>query len=446
VGIVGRVVVHRLSGARRAVPAALLASTFAAIGCRGGESASDPQPQKGDSAPSLSAANSVPLVEASAPATVAVPPPSAPVPSAAAVALPGDASAAFCRVLQGPVALPIRGPATLIARPDRLDVVLDDNGRPRVVPFLAGSSAGTVAAAHEPADAGPTPMEGRSGRSLTPCAVAGEIAFCPDRTGGIHRASLSGEGDRIVASGRTGTRVAAALLAGGHAALAYLASRQTSEGWVSEAWLEVDDEVPLRLSEDGSGATAVELARRGGSLLALSIDARAALTAMHARPVAYDHGARLGEDQVVFVGGPGDRRTAASLVLPETGPGWALLPIARDMAEFGLAVVRLDDPPRVDEPVVWSMYPNGLDPAPVAASADGHRTWIARVRPEAAAPGAARVLELCEGTPEGTLTPRQVVPTAASPTDVSLALGPRAELWLSWVDASGSWIERLACR
>jgi len=350
--------------------------------------------------------------------------------------------------VQGPVALPIRGPATLIARADRLDAVLDDDGRPRVVPFrtTSGSSAGSLAAAHDPVDVGPPPEPGRSGRSLTPCAVAGEIAFCPDRTGGIHRASLSGEGDRIVASGRIGTRVAAALLAGGHAALAYLASRQTSEGWVSEAWLEVDDEVPLRLSEDGSGATAVELARRGASLLALSIDARAALTAMHARLVGYDHGARLGEDQVVFVGGPGDRRTAASLVLPETGPGWALLPIARDMAEFGLAVVRLDDPPRVDEPVVWSMYPNGLDPAPVAASADGHRTWVARVRPEAAAPGAARVLELCEGTQEGTLTPRQVVPTAASPSDVSLAFGARAELWLSWVDASGSWIERLACR
>jgi hypothetical protein len=342
--------------------------------------------------------------------------------------------------------LPLRGPATLIARADRLDAVLDDDGRPRVVPFPAasGSPAGSLAAAREPVDVGPPPKEGH--RSMTPCAVAGETAFCPDHTGGIHRASLGGEGDRIVASGRTGTRVAAALLAGGHAALAYLASRQTSEGWVSEAWLEVDDEVPIRLSEDGSGATAVELARRGGALLALSIDARAALTAMHARPVGYDHGARLGEDQVVFVGGPGDRRTAASLVLPESGPGWALLPIARDLAEFGLAVVRLDDPPKVDEPVVWSMYPNGLDPAPVAASADGHRTWVARVRPEAAAPGAARVLELCEATAEGTLTPRDIVPTAASPTSVSLAFGPRAELWVSWVDASGSWIERLACR
>jgi hypothetical protein len=352
-----------------------------------------------------------------------------------------DASATFCRAVRGPVALPIRGAAALVARGDRVDAVLDDDGRPRVVTFAAAPAASSgPLAAPEPADAGaPNGL-------WMPCATAGEVAFCPDRSGAIHRASLTGEGDRIVASGRTGTRVAAGTLAGGHAALAYLASRKTTEGWVSEAWLAVDDEAPVRLSEDGSGATAVDLASRGGSLVALSVDARAALTALHARPVTYDGGVRLGEDAVVFVGGPGDRRTAASLILPPAGPGLALLPIAKDMGDFGLAVVRLDDPPRVDEPVIWSMYPNGLDPAPVAAASGGGRTWIARVRPQAADPTAPHVLELCEAAADGALTPRDVIPTAASPGDVSLALGPHGELWLAWVDAAGSWLERLTCR
>ena len=251
--------------------------------------------------------------------------------------------------------------------------------------------------------------------------VVGEVAFCPDPTGAVHRARLTGEDDKIVASGRIGTRVAASALAGAHTALAYLASRKTSEGWVSEAWLAVDDDLPVRISEDGSGATAVDLASRGASLLALTVDARTALTAMHARPVAYEHAARLGEDVVVFVGGPGDRRTAAytraSAEPDRPGP---CLPIAKDTEEFGLATVRVDDPPRVDEPVAWSMYPNGLDPAAIASAGAGGHTWVARVRPEAAAPGASHVLELGDLAADGTFAPRAVVPTADTPSDVSL--------------------------
>jgi hypothetical protein len=353
-----------------------------------------------------------------------------------------DGAAGSCRAVRGPVELPIRAPATFVVRGDRVDAVLDDDGRPRVVSFTAAPLASPLTSPPLREQA-----EGAQGRgSRLQCATAGEVAFCPDRAGAVHRSGLSGDGDRIVASGRIGTHVAASLLGGAHPALAYLASRKTSEGWVSEAWLEVDDDAPLRLSEDGSGATAVDLGARGATLVALTIDARAALTAMHARPVAYQNGARLGEDAVVFVGGPGDRQTAGTVALPASGPGWGLLPIARDVADFGLAIVRLDDPPRVDEPTVWSMYPNGLDPASVAVAARGAGAWVARIRPQAAEPGSARVLELGEVGPEGAFTARDLIPTADLPGDLNLALGPHGDLWLAWVDSTGSWVERLACR
>ncbi len=352
-----------------------------------------------------------------------------------------DASASFCRPVRGPIELPVRGPAALVARGDRIEALLDENGRPRRASFVAGPV---------PSTASPVFAEVMNGGPVSafkiPCVTTGSVAFCPDRSGAIHRTTLTGEEDRIVANSRTGTRVAAGALAGAHTALAYLASRKTSEGWVSEAWLEVDDDPPLRLSEDGCGATAVDLAPHGSALLALTVDARAALTAMHARPIAYERGLRLGEDAVVFVGGPGDRQTAAVLALPAAGPGWALLPIARDTREFGLALVRLDDPPRVDEPTVWSMYPNGLDPSPIAAAPGSGRTWVARVRPREPTPGASRDLELGEVTPEGGFLSRYLVPTADSPSDVSLALDPRGALWVSWLDSSGSWLERFVCR
>jgi hypothetical protein len=381
-----------------------------------------------------------PPIASSAPTTGPTPAPSVSVPRPVA-ARSEDASASFCRIVRGPIELPVRGPAVLVPRGDRIDAVLDENGRPRVASFVVGPVSST---------SGPLAREVIDGGSASafkiPCAVAGDAAFCPDRAGAIHRTTLTGEGDRVVASSRTGTRVAAGLVGGAHVLLAYLASRKTSEGWVSEAWGEVDDDPPQRLSEDGSGATAVDVAPRGQELIALTIDARAALTAMHARSVGYERGLRLGEDSVLFVGGPGDRQTAAVLALPQTGPGWALLPIAKDVSEFGLALVRLDDPPRVDEPVVWSMYPNGLDPASIAATMGNGRRWVARVRPRDATPAAARDLELGEVTPEGTFTPRQVVTTADSPGEIGLALDARGVLWLSWLDASGSWIERLACR
>jgi hypothetical protein len=337
-----------------------------------------------------------------------------------------------CRTLVGPLAMPLKAAAALAAGAEGLDVVQNDDGKPRT----------TVVKVASP----PAPGDGSSGGYAVPCAVAGDRLYCPDHTGAVHRAGRDGAGDRIVASSRSGSHVAAAVVGGTHAALAYLASRQTSEGWVSEAWIGVDDDAPVRLSEDGSGATGLTLVQRGPSLLAMSVDSRAALTAMHARPVAFEGGhLKLGEDAVVFVGGPGDRRTAGTVVAPSSGPAWGLLPIAKDASTFGLAIVRIEDPPRVDEPVVWSMYPNGLDPAPVVAAASGATSWVARVLPRDAAPGSSRVLELGVVEPSGDFSLSSAIPTSGRPADLALVAEAQGALWLAWVDAGGSWVERLQC-
>jgi hypothetical protein len=350
-----------------------------------------------------------------------------------------------CRLLRGPIELPQKAPAALAARGETLDVVLDGDGKPRTISFPVTPVSNATTAASVPA---PEPAPGGAGTGYAvPCALAGEQVFCADRTGAVHRTARDGSGDRIVGSSRVGSRIAAAALPGDHAVLGYLASRQTSEGWTSEAWLVVDDASPVRLSEDGSGATSLALTQRGAGVLALYVDARAALTAMHARPVMFEGGAaHLGEDAVVFVGGPGDRRTRGAIVAPTSkDPAWALLPIAKDVGSFGLALVRLDDPPRVDEPVSWSMYENGLDPAPVAAAAAAGHTWAARVVPRDATPGSARLLELGSISASGAFTAQEIVPTTGKPSDVSLTGDAHGALWLAWVDGGGSWMERLAC-
>jgi hypothetical protein len=335
-----------------------------------------------------------------------------------------------CKLLAGPVGLSLRAPPILAPRGADLLVIQNDDGHPRST-TIAATTKSTGGAS--------------SGGLGLPCALAGSLVFCPDKTGGVHRARADGSEDRVVASSRAGSRVAAAELANVHTVVGYLASRQTSEGWVSEAWMIADDEPPVRISEDGSGATSVSFAPRGASVVAISIDARTALTAMHARIVSFEGHAKLGEDVVAFIGGPGDRRTRAALALAENGAGWSLLPIAKDVGQFGLALVRLDDPPRLDEPVQWSMYPNGLDPAPVAAVAASDRTWVARVRPKTSEPASAHVLEVGSIDAAGAFQPRDVVPTAGNPADVALALDPGGALWISWVDPAGAWVERLGC-
>jgi hypothetical protein len=374
------------------------------------------------------------------------PPPSA-LGSAVASAAPSDAGADArtasgpgCRPLRGPIELPLRTPAALALRGDALDVVLNDDGKPRTVAFPVPAPASSAVAAREPAEGG-----ARAGYPV-PCVVAGERVFCPDRTGAVRRSSRDGSDDRVVASSRTASHIAAASLGGTHAALAYLASRQTTEGWVSESWLAVDDEAPLRLSEDGAGATFVTLVPHGPAAMALQLDARAALSAMHVRAVTFEGKAHLGEDVVVFVGGPGDRKMSATLGVPPSGPAWALLPIAKDMTTFGVAAVRVDDPPRVDEPVVWSTYPNGLDPAPIAAAVAAGQTWVARVRPVGPEPGAARTIELGVLQADGTFVPGGALPAGAKPADVSLVVDAHGMAWVAWTDADGSWLERVACK
>lgn len=435
------------------MPARRLASVAALlVACKGAApeppAPAPPPPDASTPADALTPADGLKPADALTPADASPPPEASPrgPPSTSAISAPDppDGSALDCRVLRGPIELPIRAPPALGFRGDVMEAVFNDNGLPRTIALQAGPV--TLA----PVPAGRERADGDKALGLAiPCAVAADQIFCPDRSGAIHRSTRGAAEDRVVASSRVATRIAAAPIGGAHTALAYLASRQTSEGWVSEAWLALDDAPPLRVSDDGSGATGVALGQRGGAILALMIDARTALTAMHARTISYGNPPRLGEDSVVFVGGPGDRRTRAAFSVAASGPSWAFLPIAKDVGSFGLAIVRIDDPPGVDEPVVWSMYPNGLDPAPIAAATSGAGspvTWVARVRPRSSEPSSPRVLELGRLVGAGVFATRGVLPTTGNPTDVGLAVDPFGALWLAWLDGGGSWIERLFCR
>jgi hypothetical protein len=355
--------------------------------------------------------------------------------------LPGDAGASTCRLAYGPALQSWRGPAAIHAGKGVVDVVFNEDGNPRALSVAIAPLDAKAA----PPPAAPTTI---ATASYPPCAFGAAWVFCANKAGDVSRSLRVGGPAKVVGASRAGTRIDATALGGEHSLMAYLASRKTSEGWTSEAWAVVDDSPPVRISEDGSGATALDLAPRGTTVVAMMLDARSALTAVHARVLTFAAPGKIDidKDAVVFVGGPPERHTASTIATPAGGgAGWVLLPIAKDIATFGMAAIHVDEPPKVDSPVVWSTYPNGIDPAPIAASQGRSPMYVARVRPVGAEPTAPRVLEIGRLEDGGAFTSFGFVSTTGAVTDVAIDVDAVGAVWLVYTDGAGTWMERRVC-
>jgi len=399
--------------------AALGACALAVGGCKEKRASVDVTPPASASAAPIASVASIPSVPG-APRDAS--------PPAEQLVYEGDAGVAACKVAGVAEVQPWSGPAVLrIAHhpdADVVEVVVNEAGTPRgIVPAFTYDGG---------APPGLAPKSG-----VPSCAVAGDAVYCPDAQGGIHR------GDRVVAHARSGTDIAGAML-GAHVLLAYIGERVTSEGLVREAYVTMDDGPPQRLSEEGSGATFVDLAPRGEQVVAMLIDARVALTPTHARVLSLKNGKLdVGPDAVIFVGGSAERHNAGTLATTKEGAAFALIAVSNDAMRFGMAAIRVDDPPQMDAPVVWSLYPNGLDPAPVAATRGGKAMHVARVRPKTADPKSSRILEYGDLDASGAFVAPCLAAEAAFLKDVELALDRDDAPWIFFRDPRGSRVIRL---
>jgi hypothetical protein len=401
-------------------------------------------------APTVLVSVSVPPVSASATAGAAASASAAGPPASAAeptrTAPPGDA----CRVTRGPIQLSFTGPAAFVAGGDAEPrIVFNGDGVPRAVVLPLGAVGTKVDAPLKSSK----PVEARRPerlalteppeRSVSPaCAAAGASLFCLDKAGGIHRSSLTGEGSVIVAQARVGSPMAAATIAGTRVVYAFLADRKTSEGATTLAFAALDDGPPVVLSEDGSGATHVTLASRGEEALAMYIDARRALTPVHARVLKGGPLLGLGPDAVVFVGGGGDARPVGALAQGNHGHELVLLPIDKDEHGFGMAAIRIEEQPRDDSATTWSLYPSALERPAIAATQGGLPIRVLRTLPAADDAGTKRVLELGELDATGAWKPLCPVAQGASFTDLAIAADATGALWIAYTDADGTWVEK----
>ncbi len=186
--------------------------------------------------------------------------------------------------------------------------------------------------------------------------------------------------------------------------VAYLAAPSSPGGdRVARVW--VDQSGTANLSADGAGASSVALRSTGSRVAAVMLDGRAAMAPLHARwlDISAERGVQAEPDTVLFVGPPPEAHTEVTLAVTDEGPV-AIVPLSKDATHFGLAVVKMGWTPKVDSEPTWTLYPNGLDPAPVAAAEFCGGTYVAYARPTSAAPDAPTVIVLSSlaGTELGT--------------------------------------------
>jgi hypothetical protein len=116
-----------------------------------------------------------------------------------------------------------------------------------------------------------------------------------------------------------------------------------------------------------------------------------------------------------------------------------------------MAVLPIDEAPKDVVNAVWSLYPNGLDPAPVGAASakDGKSVWVARVRPREKAVGSPRILELGRVDRTGSFESYgEIAPgpkNKLSVTDIALAEDASGGVWILYGDTSSTWLERRLC-
>ncbi len=206
------------------------------------------------------------------------------------------------------------------------------------------------------------------------------------------------------------------------------------------------------LSEDAAGASSVALIGDPDRVWAVSLDARAVLCPLHARPVElWDSGPpQMGADVVIFVGEPQASHTEISSALWGKEP-FAMVPLPKYGGGFGLVVVPFGWEPRLDSPGYWTMYPAGLDRALTTTFEACGQSWVAYVRPQDDAQGASRVLVAAPLSSKG-LGRETVVGDAHGFLSLSFAgvstqpAARRARVgWLAWSADGTAWARAVRC-
>jgi hypothetical protein len=268
-------------------------------------------------------------------------------------------------------------------------------------------------------------------------AISATHAYWISKGRVVRRALAGGELEVLVTDARDGTRVA---VVSSPDIVAYIAAPVGKQD--SLAKLRLPDGRLLVLTPEGAAASSVSLARVGDDVVASYIDGRSGMTPVHARKL---HGKTfaLEPDVVVWVSGATQGMTEIVSVGTDR-VSWLVLPVERDSSRFGLATLAVEREPKMDPPLRWRTYENGLDRSPAAGAILCGAPTVIYVRPTDARPGANQELVISELTLEETARSEQLA-TARGFADVSLYPLPEGAM-LVYVADRRTWARLLRCK
>lgn len=253
----------------------------------------------------------------------------------------------------------------------------------------------------------------------------------------VRRALAGGELEVLTTDARDGTRVA---VAGSPDVVAYITQPVGKQD--SLARVRLPDGRKLDLTPEGAAASSVSLAATGEDIIVSYIDGRSGMTPVHARRLRTKSGT-LDPDVVVWVSGATQGLTEINSVGSVNG-SWLMLPVERDASHFGLATLAVEREVKMDPPLRWRTYENGLDRSPVAATTLCGAPVAAYVRPIDARPEAHQELVLSQLTLDETASSEQLA-TARGFADVSLYPLPEGAL-LAYVADRHTWGRLIRCK
>jgi hypothetical protein len=254
----------------------------------------------------------------------------------------------------------------------------------------------------------------------------------------VVRRAISGSDLEILATdAREGTRVA---VSSSPDVVAYITKPQGKQD--SLARLILPDGKQLVVTPEGAAASSISLARVGEDVIVSYIDGRSGMTPVHARRLHLKAGT-LDPDVVVWVSGATQGLTEINSVAGGNG-SWLLLPVERDASHFGLATLAVERDPKMDPPLRWRTYANGLDLSPAAATTLCGAPTAIYVRPIDEKPGSDQELMLSGLTLDDTASSEQLA-TARGFADVSLYGLPEGAL-LAYVADRHTWARVIRCK
>lgn len=275
-------------------------------------------------------------------------------------------------------------------------------------------------------------------------SVSDSHVYWSSLSGRLMRASLKTLIPEVLfEKARPSTRTAVQSAAGRDvvAFIAELEERSFAYVWASKGLGEAE---VLDASADGHGATSVNLVHGTPHPRLVVLEGRTSMSPIHSRVVRVTPRRMLLEpNEIVWIGPGSHDLTEIHAIAGQAGSTVVFLPTQKDFHDFGLAQLLIKkDGGESNEPQ-WQVYPNGLDPAPVATAHFCQEDYVIFARPSEKRPHSPQQLHIAQldqtGPKEG-----EVIVRSRAFNDVSIAPLDKGAI-LVWTADKRSWGMILHC-